>query len=36
MVKNTGRDQCVELVKFVGEELARIAEPSKAPRWLPI
>ena len=31
MVKNTGRDQCVELVKFVGEELGRIAEPAKAP-----
>jgi 3-methyladenine DNA glycosylase AlkD len=31
MVKKTGRDQCVALVKFVGEELARIAEPAKAP-----
>ncbi|MFZ1119039.1 MAG: DNA alkylation repair protein [Candidatus Binataceae bacterium] len=31
MAKKNGRDDCTGLVKFVCEELARIAEPSRAP-----
>jgi 3-methyladenine DNA glycosylase AlkD len=31
MAKKNGRDDCRDLVEFVREELARIAEPSKAP-----